>query len=136
MNHDALFSRHHERLGFVGSLPRFRSGESLAADRSQHHPNVTNDDLERAVLRQRVALLLDACERDPPLLERVRALLAPEGAPALLDRQGLARELQVSPATVDRLRADGCPELIVGASPRFELAAVLAWIRARSERAA
>jgi hypothetical protein len=32
---------------------------------------------------------------------------------------------------VDRLRAEGMPELRVGDAPRFELAAVLAWLKER-----
>lgn len=54
--------------------------------------------------------------------------------PALLDRAGLARALGVSPPTVDRMRAEGAPELRVGDSPRFELAAVLGWLRERGTR--
>jgi hypothetical protein len=56
--------------------------------------------------------------------------------PALLDRAGLARALGVSAPTVDRMRAEGAPELRVGDSPRFELAAVLAWLREREQRKA
>lgn len=54
-----------------------------------------------------------------------------EAPPALLDRAGLARELGVSVAQVSRLRAEGLPCVIVGDSPRYALAEVLAWLRAR-----
>lgn len=52
-------------------------------------------------------------------------------APALLDRRGLAHALAVGVDTIDRLRREGCPELTVGDAPRFELEAVLAWLRGR-----
>jgi hypothetical protein len=52
----------------------------------------------------------------------------------LLDRRGLAAALGVGVDTVDRLRREGCPELTVGDAPRFELAAVLEWIRSRGVR--
>jgi len=57
-----------------------------------------------------------------------------EPPPALLDRAGLARALGVGTTTVDRLRRDGCPVVWLGDSPRFELAACLAWLRARGKR--
>lgn len=49
----------------------------------------------------------------------------------MLDRRGLAHALAVGVDTVDRLRRDGCPELTVGDSPRFELEQVIAWLRGR-----
>jgi hypothetical protein len=52
-------------------------------------------------------------------------------APALLDRRRLGVALGVCPDTVDRLRREGCPEVRVGDVPRFELADVLAWLKAR-----
>lgn len=52
-------------------------------------------------------------------------------APALLDRAGLARELGLSVSLVDRLRLEGCPLVRIGDLPRFELAAVLDWLRNR-----
>lgn len=55
-------------------------------------------------------------------------------APALLSRARLAEALDVSLPTLDRLRAEaGFPELVVGEAPRFDLAAVLAWLKRRSE---
>jgi hypothetical protein len=51
-------------------------------------------------------------------------------APALIDRQSLAEQLSICAKTLDRLRNEPeFPELRVGDSPRFELAAVLAWIK-------
>lgn len=69
-------------------------------------------------------------------LEPIEALLAQlcaATATAVLDRRGLARALSCSVKTLDRLRAQpGFPELPVLDSPRFELAAVLTYLRARS----
>jgi hypothetical protein len=67
--------------------------------------------------------------------EVARLAAAAERAPALLDRKGLARALGVSPATIDRMRADGMPELRVCDAPRFELARALEWLRERNEAA-
>lgn len=50
--------------------------------------------------------------------------------PALLDRAGLARACSVSTATVDRWVGAGCPVVRIGCAPRFELAAILDWLRA------
>ena len=58
-----------------------------------------------------------------------QALGAREAEPVLLDRERLARALSVSLPTVDRLRAAGMPTVWVVQAPRFELAAVLEWIR-------
>lgn len=61
------------------------------------------------------------------------AELQAEPAPALLDRQGLAKALSCSTKTLDRLRAEpNFPELQLLDSPRFELPNVLAWIRTRN----
>jgi hypothetical protein len=69
-------------------------------------------------------------------LEPIEALLAQLCAAAdiaLLDRAGLAKALSCSTKTLDRLRSEsGFPELQLLDSPRFELPAVLAWLRARS----
>lgn len=65
-----------------------------------------------------------------PLLERLEA-----PAPALLDRRGLAAALGVSLSSVARLLREGLPRIMVGDSPRFELGAVLDWLRGRSEAA-
>jgi hypothetical protein len=52
-------------------------------------------------------------------------------APRLLDRRGLAVALGCCVDTVDRLRREGCPEVVIGDAPRFELDRVLSWLRAR-----
>lgn len=65
-------------------------------------------------------------------LERV---LEQRQAPALHDRQSLARELRCGVDTIDKLRREGMPELRVGDAPRFELGAVLAYLRARAQDA-
>jgi hypothetical protein len=50
----------------------------------------------------------------------------------VLDRRGLADALGCGVDTVDRLRAEGLPELRVGDSPRFEIEAALEWLRRRA----
>ncbi|MBK8994614.1 MAG: hypothetical protein IPM35_02535 [Myxococcales bacterium] len=52
-------------------------------------------------------------------------------APALVDRAGLARALSVSLSSVDRLLREGCPRVRIGDAPRFDVADVIAWLRAR-----
>jgi hypothetical protein len=54
--------------------------------------------------------------------------------PALLTQAQLAEQLQVSDRTVFALRRDGMPHLMIGDSPRFELPACLAWLRARTPK--
>jgi hypothetical protein len=51
---------------------------------------------------------------------------------AVYDREGLAQELGVCVRQIDRLRRlPGFPELRVGSAPRFELEAVLSFLRSR-----
>lgn len=53
-----------------------------------------------------------------------------EALPALLDRQLMAKKLGICVDSLDKLRRKpGFPELRLLDSPRFELAAVLEWIR-------
>jgi hypothetical protein len=73
------------------------------------------------------------------LAEVVRSVLAeelaerlPKTGPTLLDRRGLAAELGCGVDTLDKLRREGLPTLMLGDSPRFELAAVLEWLRERN----
>lgn len=52
-------------------------------------------------------------------------------APALLDRIGAARALGVGTSTIDRLRREGLPCILIGDSPRFEASACIDWLRQR-----
>jgi hypothetical protein len=52
-----------------------------------------------------------------------------EVAPELLDRISAARALRVGTSTLDRLRREGLPCIMIGESPRFERAACIAWLR-------
>lgn len=52
--------------------------------------------------------------------------------PVLLTRDQLAQSLGCSPATVSRLVNDGCPRVLVCETARYELAAVLEWLRGRT----
>jgi len=51
--------------------------------------------------------------------------------PVLVDKSTLAKCLQCSPAHIDNLRKVGLPTVRVGESPRFDVEAVLAWLRSR-----
>jgi hypothetical protein len=72
------------------------------------------------------------------LLSMVRAVVSEafadqreEIAPALLDRVTAARFLGVGTSTIDRLRREGLPCIMIGDSPRFEGAACIEWLRQR-----
>jgi hypothetical protein len=53
--------------------------------------------------------------------------------PVLLDRADLAIRLSTSPSSVDRMRREGAPHVIIGSSPRFRLDDVLAWLATRGK---
>lgn len=80
---------------------------------------MTFEDLFAEVIRRVVREELDALGAQQP------------AAPVLVDRQELARALGVSVSTVDRLREDGMPTVWVVEAPRFEVEAVLVWLRER-----
>jgi hypothetical protein len=84
----------------------------------------------------RMIVQLTEAELDKKLEMIVAELLALRSAPApaLLDRQALARMLGCSSKHVDRLRREGMPEVPLGDVPRFELAEVLRWCRSRRLR--
>jgi excisionase family DNA binding protein len=48
--------------------------------------------------------------------------------PALVDWQDLSAQLACSKSTITRLRQAGMPHVMVGDSPRFNVAAVLKWL--------
>jgi riboflavin biosynthesis pyrimidine reductase len=75
--------------------------------------------------------LLDVLEQRPELLERLHPLFEREPEPVLVDRTGLARALNTSPSSVDRLREQGAPTIMVGSQPRFDVQEVVAWLRER-----
>lgn len=53
-----------------------------------------------------------------------------EDAPALLlDRSGIAKALGCSPSTINRLRQEGMPCVLLGDSPRFEADRCVEWLR-------
>lgn len=57
---------------------------------------------------------------------------APAQPPSLLSIALLARELQCSRATINRLRSEGLPCVMVCDSPRFARDRVLEWLESRS----
>lgn len=56
---------------------------------------------------------------------------AKDTGPALLDRRGIAAKLDVGVDTVDKLRKQGMPSVVVGDAPRFDLVEVLVWLKSR-----
>jgi len=52
----------------------------------------------------------------------------------LVDVRELARNLDVSPATIRRLMAEGAPSVYVGQSPRFDVAEFRTWLDARGRQ--
>ena len=76
------------------------------------------------------AFTLTKSELEELVARAVRsALSSGTAAPALVDRQDLARQLGCSAAHIDHLRKKGLPTVGVGRSVRFEPAKVLAWLR-------
>lgn len=65
------------------------------------------------------------------LEEMIRAAVRDEmmKRPALIDKQQLAQQLLCSAAHIDHLRKRGLPTLYVGQAVRFDLSAVLDWLR-------
>ena len=64
--------------------------------------------------------------------EQIAPLLERPASPRLLDRRGLAQALDVGVDTVDKLRREGLPTVMVVESPRFELDVVIEWLRGRA----
>lgn len=65
------------------------------------------------------------------------ALAARSAVPSavpLVDKRELARTLSVSPATITRMTAEGMPHVYAGASPRYDLAEVRAWLDERGRK--
>lgn len=53
----------------------------------------------------------------------------------LVSGQEMARRIDVSRATLHRLRHEGCPAVAIGDGFKYEPAAVVAWLRARNLKA-
>lgn len=82
------------------------------------------------------ATLDELVERVAERVVELTPASAPSARPALLDRRGLAAALGCGLDTIDKLRREGLPTLVVGEAPRFELAAVLSWLRSRGQAGA
>lgn len=76
-------------------------------------------------------LQADAADAEAEALELTEESDAGLPSPAAVDRVGLGKALGVSVATIDRMRLAGAPVIWVCDSPRFEVAAVIAWLRER-----
>ena len=69
------------------------------------------------------------------VFEQMAEFLEDARAPIrLLDTNGCAQWLGVTPRTLSKLRTMGMPHLFVGDSPRFEAAAVLEWLKVNANR--
>lgn len=66
--------------------------------------------------------------------QRAAAPEEPVSLAALVDVDGLAAALGVSPAHVRRMKREGCPVEWYGTSPRFDVAAVREWARGRGKK--
>jgi hypothetical protein len=62
------------------------------------------------------------------------AMTSGAGAPLLVDKQVLARQIGCSAAHIDALRKKGLPTVMVGQAVRFEPARVLDWLRSQGEQ--
>jgi excisionase family DNA binding protein len=85
-----------------------------------------------------VVLTVSLDELRAVIRDELRATLAahassPSAAP-LVDRREVARLLNVSAATVTRMTAEGMPHVFAGASPRYSVDEVHAWLDARGRR--
>jgi hypothetical protein len=88
---------------------------------------------------QLLADIVIAALRRPDVMEALRALnAAPAAAPdgeLLLSKQRLAKALEVSVATVDRLTREGMPIAAhVGDARRYDLDSCRSWLAARGKR--
>jgi hypothetical protein len=61
------------------------------------------------------------------------ALSEYDGAPALLDRNGLALKLGCSPGHIDNQRKIGMPFIMIGSAVRFDLKTVLEYLKNQSK---
>lgn len=95
----------------------------MEAAKGQRAPNPA---LVGEVLRD----VFTAIVREAVRAELAESAPAPPSAAALVDREGLAKALGVSLASLDRMRKEaGFPELRVCDAPRFILADVLGHLR-------
>lgn len=82
-------------------------------------------------------VVVGAVELQAMIRQAVDAALAEHSeaaqAPLLVSRQEMARALGVGVDTLDKLRREGMPEILVGDMPRFHSATVLAWLQSRGK---
>lgn len=83
---------------------------------------------DRAAIAAALRVIADAVETDPAPVTHPAP--EPSPRPALLRRRDVAVACSVSVRQVDAWRVKGCPVVRVGTEPRFELDAVLRWLRA------
>lgn len=76
----------------------------------------------RPVIREEIERALEEHAAGEPL------------SPEMLTVEQICAVLQVSRATLHRLRREGLPTVMLGESPRFRKAHCLAWLEARGRR--
>jgi hypothetical protein len=86
--------------------------------------------IEEAIAQQVRAALR---EELPAALAEALDGAKPAG-PKLETREGCARALSISTRSLDTLRTQGLPTIMVLESPRFDLPEVLAWLRERGAK--
>lgn len=80
---------------------------------------------------QRIDLLTVGQARELVRNVVTEAIAAQSSTPELVDRAALARALSVSESTIDRLRKQGLPTVMVLDAPRFRVARVVEWLESR-----
>src|SRR5690606_21931433 len=119
----------HRALGSDGRSGLPRSRERILSGRGETGGNGAGPAGASGILEYVAGIVAD--EVRSGLADLLAEIVSQQSPPKPLDRRGLAEWLGCSLPTVDRLRREGCPELMVGDSPRFEPDAVLAWLRER-----
>lgn len=69
-----------------------------------------------------------------PIVNQLLEVISARPLPRLLDTGEIAAHLSVTTATVRNLRAQGLPTIMVGSSPRFDVAAVTAWLSSKGQQ--
>jgi hypothetical protein len=87
---------------------------------------------DRARVHAAVDILLDVFSTPPAASPQSTSSQAPTQTP-LVDKRELARQLAVSPATIDRLVRSGMPYQPVGDVRRFDIAECKAWLTDRNK---
>jgi hypothetical protein len=111
-----------DAAGGAAGLPPAAAAAAAPVDASRLLVTLTLAEFD-----ERVARIVD---------ERIAARSAERRSPTLLDRRGIAAAFDVGVDTIDKLRREGMPTIMVGDSPRFQFASCIAWLNARKRETA